>query len=78
VSYHDPYVPIVRRTRKYDFNFRSQRLTKDFLEGLDAVVITTDHDCVNHHFVVRHAPLVIDTRNATGSMTHERHKVWAA
>ncbi len=78
VTYHDPFVPVIRRTRKYDFNFRSQRLTKDFLEGQDAVVITTDHDCVNHQFVVRHAPLVIDTRNATKSVTSERHKVWAA
>jgi UDP-N-acetyl-D-glucosamine dehydrogenase len=78
VSYHDPFVPVMRHTRKFDFNFRSQKLSKEFLEGLDAVVITTDHDCVNHHFVVKHAPLVIDTRNATRNLTTDRHKVWAA
>ena len=78
VSYHDPYVPIICRTRKFDFNFRSQKLTPEYLQSLDAVVIATDHDCVNHHFVVQHAPLVVDTRNATRTITGDRHKVWAA
>ncbi len=78
VSYHDPFIPVLRRTRKFDFNCKSVPLDKQTLEATDAVLIATDHDCVNHQFVVQHAQLVIDTRNATKSVTSDRHKVWAA
>jgi UDP-N-acetyl-D-glucosamine dehydrogenase len=77
-SYHDPFVPVIRRTRKFDFNMRSENLTKEYLQSLDAVVITTDHDCVNYQFIARYAPLIVDTRNATRSAEAPRGKIWAA
>ena len=38
------------------------------LAGLDVVVITTAHDTYDWAAIVRDAPLVIDTRNATGPL----------
>jgi UDP-N-acetyl-D-glucosamine dehydrogenase len=78
ISYHDPFVPVLRRTRKFDFHMRSEELTRDYLQSLDAVVIATDHDCVNYQFVARHAPLIVDTRNATRKTDALRAKIWAA
>jgi UDP-N-acetyl-D-glucosamine dehydrogenase len=39
-------------------------LTARRLRASDAVVIATDHSCYDYGWIVRHAPLVVDTRNA--------------
>jgi UDP-N-acetyl-D-glucosamine dehydrogenase len=42
----------------------------------DAVVICTAHDALDYGFVVRHARLVVDTRNACAGLPAELlHKV---
>ena len=38
VAYHDPYVPLLKRSRHYDFNLQSAALTREELEGADAVI----------------------------------------
>jgi UDP-N-acetyl-D-glucosamine dehydrogenase len=40
----------------------SEVLTPEGLAGKDAVVIVTDHSAVDYEMVLRHAPLVIDSR----------------
>lgn len=65
VAYHDPYVPVLPRTRKYDLGLASVELTPECLAAHDAVLIITDHTDVDYEQVVRHAPLVVDSRNAT-------------
>ena len=65
VSYNDPWIPQLRPTRKYDFQMRSTPLTPETLGGADAVIIITDHSAYDFDDIVRHARLVIDTRNAT-------------
>ncbi len=62
VLYHDPYVP--------DFSddgtkWISVDLTDEVLESVDAVVILTDHSSFDYERIVRLAPVLIDTRNAT-------------
>ncbi len=62
VLYHDPYVP--------DFSedgtkWISVELTDDVLQSADAVVILTDHSDFDYERIVRLAPVLIDTRNAT-------------
>jgi UDP-N-acetyl-D-glucosamine dehydrogenase len=47
----------------------SQPLTAEFLARQDCVLIATDHSAYDYEFIVRHAPLVIDTRNATKNVT---------
>ncbi len=78
LTYHDPHVPTLKPTRKGVFHLRSQRLTKKYLQSQDAVLIVTDHDDINYEFVVRNAPLVVDTRNATNKVENRHQKVWAA
>jgi UDP-N-acetyl-D-glucosamine dehydrogenase len=39
-------------------------LTPALLRKCDAVVISTDHSSYDYDSIVKHAPLVIDTRNA--------------
>ncbi|HEX6984285.1 MAG TPA: nucleotide sugar dehydrogenase [Planctomycetaceae bacterium] len=76
VTYHDPYIPSLPPMRNYDLaGVRSADLTADMLAGLDAVLIATDHSNVDYSFVVRHAPLVVDTRNATREVSAGREKI---
>ncbi|MFW6084647.1 MAG: nucleotide sugar dehydrogenase [Gemmatimonadota bacterium] len=67
VSFHDPYVSSVRMNGGVE---RSVELTAERLEGADAVVITTDHSCVDYEFVTDHAGIVVDPRNAVRRTTH--------
>ena len=53
----------------------SQELTPAFLQSLDAVLIATDHSAFNYDSIVRHAPLVVDTRNATANVGKHREKI---
>jgi UDP-N-acetyl-D-glucosamine dehydrogenase len=43
----------------------SQPLTSDYLQSQDCVLIVTDHSAYDWTFIVNHADLVVDTRNAT-------------
>lgn len=65
VSYHDPYVPKTHAMRHHDLRMESVPLSEERLRGSDCVLILTAHDNVDYDAVCRHAPLVIDTRNAT-------------
>jgi UDP-N-acetyl-D-glucosamine dehydrogenase len=44
-------------------------LTPEWLAAQDCVVIVTNHSVYDCGFVLEHAPLVIDTRNATRGCT---------
>jgi UDP-N-acetyl-D-glucosamine dehydrogenase len=65
VSYHDPYVdelPAGLWPGGHDLH--SVPLTSDVLSASDCVVIVTDHRVFDYDAIVRHAPLVVDSRNA--------------
>lgn len=64
VCYHDPLVAEVRPQASFPRRLQSVDLTAELLRGVDAVVITTDHDETDYRSVARHASLVLDTRNA--------------
>jgi len=66
LSYSDPHVPHLPKMRHHEVpELSSQTLTPEFLRSLDAVLIATDHSGFDYAQIVEHAPLVIDTRNAT-------------
>lgn len=65
VFYHDPYIPAIRHRGQITYEMRSVPLTSNALQSTDCVVILTDHSKVDYQFVVRNAPVVLDTRNAT-------------
>jgi UDP-N-acetyl-D-glucosamine dehydrogenase len=75
VDYNDPHIPKAPRTREHDLRMSSRKLTAKMLAGYDAVLISTDHTSYDYQFIVDHAQLVIDTRNATKSVRRGQRKV---
>jgi UDP-N-acetyl-D-glucosamine dehydrogenase len=69
-EYHDPYVAEVPATRQHPklSGRRSIALSAEKLASYDAVVIATDHDCIDWPLVANSARLVVDTRNACARM----------
>jgi UDP-N-acetyl-D-glucosamine dehydrogenase len=62
VAYHDPHVP---HYQEDGHSRESVDLTAAELQRSDAVVVVTDHQAVDYGLVVRHAAIVVDSRNAT-------------
>jgi UDP-N-acetyl-D-glucosamine dehydrogenase len=76
LSYSDPHVPRLPKMRHFELpEMTSQALTPEFLRSLDAVLIATDHSAFDYDMIVEHAPLVVDTRNATANVTQHREKI---
>ena len=67
-EYHDPFIPMLPKTRKYQFTQKSVQLTAAQLKKYDAVIVATDHSVVDYSLIAAHASLVIDTRNAMASI----------
>ncbi len=79
LSYNDPHIPTLPRMRHHDVpEMDSTELTPEFLAEQDCVLIATDHSAYDFDFLVQHAPLVIDTRNATKNVAEGREKIWKA
>lgn len=79
VSYNDPHIPILPRMRHYDVPpMTSQDLTPEFLASRDCVLIATDHSAYDYDYIVRHSPLIVDTRNAARNVQEGREKIWKA
>ncbi|HRF00713.1 MAG TPA: nucleotide sugar dehydrogenase [Pirellulaceae bacterium] len=76
LSYSDPHIPALPAMRHYDVpRLASEDPTPEYLAGLDVALIATDHSRFDYDAIVRHAPLIVDTRNATKHVTHGRHKI---
>jgi UDP-N-acetyl-D-glucosamine dehydrogenase len=75
VHYNDPHIPRLPRKRHYDIPLESTPLTAEFLASLDCALIVTDHSAYDWAYIVAHAPLVVDTRNATRGVTAGREKI---
>ncbi len=76
LSYNDPHVPRLPAMRHHKLPaMESTPLTAEFLASQDCVLIATDHSAYDYEFIVRHAPLVVDTRNATRAVREGRHKI---
>jgi UDP-N-acetyl-D-glucosamine dehydrogenase len=78
VSYNDPHIPSLPRMRHHSIQLDSHPLTEQFLADQDCVVIVTDHTAYDYQWIVRHAPLIVDTRNATAGCEAVSGKVWKA
>jgi len=75
VDYNDPYIPQTHRQRQYDLRMKSKTLTAKMLAGYDAVLIATNHSDFDYDWIVKHARLVVDTRNATAKVRAGRSKI---
>ncbi|MEW6749884.1 MAG: nucleotide sugar dehydrogenase [Candidatus Latescibacterota bacterium] len=75
VRYHDPHIPRIRPTRHHKLVLESVPLDAAALQEADATVIVTCHSTFDPAFIVRHARLVVDTRNATRAVQEGREKI---
>jgi UDP-N-acetyl-D-glucosamine dehydrogenase len=75
VAYHDPFIPSVVPDHGHSVNLKSTPLSSQELARHDAVLVLTDHSCIDYGQVVQHAKLVVDTRNATRVATSGREKI---
>ncbi len=76
VVFNDPHIPTFPTMRHYmHLKVKAVELTEEVLSSVDAVLIVTDHSSYDYERLVKHAPLVIDTRNACGALTRSREKI---
>ena len=80
VSYHDPYVPVIRPSREHghwagtksvDWNRRS-------IAGFDVVLISTAHAAVDYRELALWAKTIVDTRNAMAGIKTKEGQLWKA
>lgn len=74
IAYADPYVPTVEVDGTW---MTAVEPTDERLAGADCVVILTDHREFDFRKILQHAPLVVDTRNATWGMPAPNGRVIA-
>lgn len=74
VTYHDPYVANYRLP--HDAIETGVELSDEALSAADAVVVTTDHKCIDWDRVGAQARLVVDTRNAMKAVQAPRARIW--
>lgn len=72
VMYNDPHIPVLKASRKYDFGLSSTSLTAENLENTDCVVVATDHSSYDYDFILKHAKLIVDTRNVFAGVKYEK------
>ena len=73
ISYHDPYTP--RLSVDGAKSYRRSPLSTATLSAVDLVVVITDHSTYDYDQIVRDAPLILDTRNATRNVRRGRSKI---
>jgi UDP-N-acetyl-D-glucosamine dehydrogenase len=76
VTYNDPHVPRLPEMRRHRVpEMQSMPLDASFLASQDCVLIATDHSAYDYDFIVKHAKMVLDTRNATKNVKVGREKI---
>ncbi len=75
VDYNDPYIPKTPMQREHHLHMTSKKLGEAMLKSYDCVLIATDHTAYDYGWLVRHARLVLDTRNATADVKNGRKKI---
>ena len=60
VSYTDPFV---HRIDEWPLHLESQEADEAIEQGVDCVVITTDHRGIDYAHIARRVPTIVDTRN---------------
>ena len=79
ISYNDLYIRELPAMRRYQVpQLSSEPLTQEYLSAQDCVLVATDHSGYDWDFITEHAPLIVDTRNATSGVTSGRDKIHKA
>jgi len=77
-DYHDPYILSISPTREYPELAGRRSVPLTGVDGYEAVIISTDHDCIDYANLVSQAKLIVDTQNACGSRGLRNDKIFAA
>jgi len=75
ISYNDPHIPAFPEFRESHLRLKSVDITEKTLGEADCVVIVTNHTAYDYARIVRHAQLVVDSRNATAGVADGREKI---
>jgi UDP-N-acetyl-D-glucosamine dehydrogenase len=69
----DPHVDVFRD--RHGREYRTTPLSDALLNDADCAVIITNHHAFDYEQIVREAPVVVDTRNATAHVRERRDKI---
>ena len=72
VSYHDPYISSIKTENG---TYQSVNLSKEVLNQVDCVVITTNHTVFDIDFIVKESKLIVDLRNAVKALSNKVYKL---
>jgi UDP-N-acetyl-D-glucosamine dehydrogenase len=72
VSYHDPHIPCLRHD---DWEIPSVTNLLESVREVDCVVIITNHSSYDYFEILDNAKMIVDTRNALGSVGRDHPKV---
>jgi len=72
LSYADPFAPVLEVNGQA---YETVEVTAAALAQCDCALILTGHSSFDYELIVRHAPLVFDTRNATRGVNGNHEKI---
>lgn len=72
MRFHDPHVA---EFGEHGVHYKTEAVTDELMAWADCVVIMTRHSGVDYADLVRRAPVVVDTRNATKDLKEGREKI---
>lgn len=80
VSYHDPYVPVIKPTREHGHwaGTKSIEWSRETIGSFDVVLISTNHGCFDYGELAAWARCIVDTRNAMARVKTAPGQVWKA
>ena len=80
VSYHDPYVPVIKPKREHSHWTGTQSVAwqRQTITDFDLVLLSTNHACLNYQELADWSSCIVDTRNAMTSVKTKQGQVWKA
>ncbi len=78
VSYYDPYIPVLPKTRKYELNLESVEIETLEDGEYDAGIIITNHTGIDYPYLLKKTKIMIDTRNALNQKGIKSDRIWKA
>ena len=62
ITYSDPYIDHIPKTRKYNLDLQSVPLNNQNIQSADLILLATDHDDFDYTLIEKKAKLIVDTR----------------
>ncbi|TRZ66786.1 nucleotide sugar dehydrogenase [bacterium] len=72
VDYNDDYTTSIPKLRNYDFKKHSVKLTPKTISKYDLVLLSTNHSYYDYAMILKHAKIIVDTRNAFGKFKSKK------